>query len=230
MSEEPERSPSAGRAAGMMAVPTVFLTLLILGYVVAHGGEVEEEALRSNLPYLIAISHGSTFALLLFALRDEGRSLADLGWRIGGEGGGARSVVLVGVAAALSLYLWKEFVWDSIRLIVSGSSPSFTSLFHFRFLAAEIPLLVVSATLGPVVEESVYRGYGLQALEARWGPAAALVTMGLLFALLHWGNGGLSMIFTGVMGVAFGGLFIWRRSLVVPALAHGLYNFLVVLT
>lgn len=32
-----------------------------------------------------------------------------------------------------------------------------------------------------------------------------LLIMGILFGLLHWGNGGLAILFTAAIGVIFGG-------------------------
>lgn len=214
----------------MMALPALLLTLLIVAYVVAQGGQVQESRLRAVLPALILANHITVFAVLLAVLRREGRTLRDIGWRTDGTGWrGWGRALLLGLLAGLALYLFKELVLDSVRALLGGRPPTFTTLFRFGFRAEELPLLAVGTTL-VAVEESVYRGYGLAALDARWGRGRALLAMAVLFGLLHWGNGVLAVAFTGVLGLGFAALYLWRRDLVVPFVAHALYNAMVILT
>lgn len=220
--------PTASRALGVMALPALLLTVLLVGYVVWQGGVATEAELRRALPYLIGANHSLVFVALLLVLRHEGRALQDIGWRRD-RGSSILRAVLLGAAAGLSLYLFKELVLDAILALTAGNTPTFTTLFRFGYDREELPLLVVATTL-VAVEESVYRGYGLAALAYRWGPGRAILAMAVLFGLLHWGNGALAAVFTGVLGVAFGGLYLWRRSLIVPLVAHVLYNALVILT
>lgn len=220
--------PGVGRAIAVSALPAILLTMLIVGYVVASGGEAEESAVRRALPYLIAVNHAAVFGVLLRVLRREGRTLGDIGWRLDAGQSPWREVAL-GLALGLSIYLVKEFGFDSIRALADGREPTFTSLFRFRLDAAEIPLLVVATTF-IAVEESVYRGYGLRPLVRRLGTVGGLLVMGMLFGLLHWGNGGLAVMFTGLVGVAFGVLFLWRGTLPAVVTGHAVYNALVLLT
>lgn len=220
--------PTVRRALAVLALPAVLLTVLIVGYVGSQGGAVQESSLRAVLPYLIAANHTVVFGVLLWLLRREGRTLADIGWRVGRDRSLGRELAL-GVALALAFYLVKELGFDSIRALVAGNRPTFTSLFRFGWDPSELPLLVVATTF-IAVEESVYRGYGLRPLVDRWGTAAGLLVMGVLFGLLHWGNGGLAILFTGTIGVAMGGVYLWRGTLVAVVVAHALYNALVLLT
>ncbi|MEO9078195.1 MAG: CPBP family intramembrane glutamic endopeptidase [Rhodanobacter sp.] len=52
-------------------------------------------------------------------------------------------------------------------------------------LAWRIPLVVVVVSLGPLVEELLFRGVLLSALLQRWGSTAAVVLSSLAFALAH---------------------------------------------
>jgi membrane protease YdiL (CAAX protease family) len=212
----------------MLALPALLLTFLIVGYVVSRGGEVVEAELRAVLPVLIAANHTVVFAVLLLVLRREGRTLGDIGWRVSSGRGLVRELA-VGVAFGLAFYLLKELGFDSIRALAAGAEPTFTTLFRFRPSLTELPLLLVATTF-IAVEESVYRGYGLPPLRSRWGVVVALAVMGVLFGLLHWGNGGLAIVFTGTLGVLYGVLFLWRGTLVAPVAGHALYNALVILT
>lgn len=236
-----------------MLLPAVLLTMLLVGFVAVRGGSAGEAELRAALPYLIAVNHTLVFAILVFLLRREGRTLRDIGWRVPGpeptateiesSAGGALPAhgagpgrparmmreIAIGLAAGIALYLFKELVFDSLRALAAGNRPTFTTLFRIGLDTAEIPLLMVSSAF-ILVEESVYRGYGLSALLARWGRLASLLTMALLFGLLHWGNGLVAIGYTALLGLGFGVFFLWRRTLWSPTVAHGLYNALIVLT
>lgn len=85
-------------------------------------------------------------------------------------GGGVFSVV-IGLMAALGAYR------------VGGINA------HFQPL---IPLLLF--LMVAIVEETIFRGYIFQTLEARWGSGIALAVSALLFGLVHLGNpvGGLT--------------------------------------
>lgn len=226
--ESAATGPGVRRAVGMLALPAVLLTVLIVGYVGWHGGAVEESSLRAALPYMIAANHAVVFLVLLWALRREGRGLADIGWRLG-SGQSLWREVLWGLALALAVYLVKELAFDSVRAGLAGNRPTFTSLFRFGWTPSELPLLAVATTF-IVVEESVYRGYGLEPLVRRLGTGGGLVLMGVLFGLLHWGNGGLAIVFTGTIGVIFGAFYLWRRTLPAVVVGHAVYNALVILT
>lgn len=220
--------PGARRALAVLALPAVLLSVLIFGYIGSQGDAVDESSLRAALPYLIAVNHTVVLLVLVWLLRSEGRGLAAIGWRLAPEQRLWRELIW-GLALALAVYLLKELVFDSIRAVMAGNRPTFTSLFRFVVNPGELPLLLVGTTF-IVVEESVYRGYGLKPLIRRFGTAGGLLVMGVLFGLLHWGNGGLAILFTGTIGVVFGVFYLWRKTLPALLVAHAVYNALVILT
>lgn len=221
-------APGVGRAVGMLALPAVVLTVLLAGYVGARGDAVDEASLRAVLPYLIAVNHTMAFGVLVWLLRREGRTLWGIGWRLD-PGQSLWREVLWGLGLALAVYVLKEVGFDSIRALAAGNRPTFTSFFRFGWTPSELPLLAVATTL-IAVEESVYRGYGLEPLVRRLGKSGGLVVMGMLFGLLHWGNGALAVLFTGAIGVIFGAFFLWRGTLPAVVVGHAVYNAMVILT
>jgi len=75
--------------------------------------------------------------------------------------------------------------------------------------------VVALALLSGFAEEVFFRG----AIQSAWGPIIATA----LFALLHMGPGRefrLWTVFALVAGAAFGGLMVWRQTLLAPVLAH----------
>jgi membrane protease YdiL (CAAX protease family) len=88
------------------------------------------------------------------------------------------------------------------------------------------PVLFI-AFVGPIAEEIVCRGFLLNAIKSRTNWALALVVQAILFAGLHsYSMVGQAMIF--VFGLVFGGLYLWRKSLLSSIFVHCLLNGLLV--
>lgn len=217
----------------LLFLPAVLLTLLVVGYVTAQGLDpadpIAERVVRRALPYLIAANHLVVFGLLLLALRRSGEGLGEIGWSLQAVETTVTRELAVGVLCALGLYLFKELVIDSVRMLLAGHTPTFTSLFRFRPAELEVPL-ALAATLLVFVEESVYRGYVLPWFEERRGVGWAVGISSAAFGLLHWGNGPGAIVATAVLGALLAGVFLWRRNLVAGTVAHALYNLAVLLT
>ena len=87
-----------------------------------------------------------------------------------------------------------------------------------------VEIMVLGLVLGPILEESFFRGCLLPVLAQTIGKSVAVVLTALLFALFHspanlahWAS------FTGT-GVAYGWIRVTSRSTTAPALAHATYN------
>ena len=95
---------------------------------------------------------------------------------------------------------------------------------------AAAPALVVllssirRVVLGPLVEEILFRGILLQLWARKFGVRAAVVASAVCFALLH-----MDAIGSFVFGIVMAALYVSTKSLLVPIVAHGLYNAVVVL-
>ncbi len=70
--------------------------------------------------------------------------------------------------------------------LVSGTPPEFLML---RDIAANplllVFLVVAALLLGPIAEELGWRGYALDRLQARWGPLASGVALGVIWGFWH---------------------------------------------
>jgi membrane protease YdiL (CAAX protease family) len=89
-------------------------------------------------------------------------------------------------------------------------------------------LFLLSAAAG-VGEELLFRGL-LQGGLAGWlsgpqGPAAACVIASLVFGVCHWLSTTYAVLAT-LVGLYLGGIYAATGSLIAPATAHGLYDFL----
>ena len=107
-------------------------------------------------------------------------------------------------AAGIALYL---------RLRSQGTSP--------------IPvgeLLVLGVVLGPILEESLFRGCLLPVLAQTTGTTSAVIITAVLFALFHGPTNVVHWISFTATGVAYGWMRVASRSTTAAAIMHAAYN------
>ncbi len=83
-------------------------------------------------------------------------------------------------------------------------------------------LLVALSVAAPICEEMLFRGYLQTVFGARLGMRAGIVVSAVLFALLHFDPVG--MLARIELGVLFGALVFWSRSLWPAVAAHAVNN------
>lgn len=217
----------------MLLLPPVTLGALIFAYVavagIAPGDPGAGERIRAALPGILAVNHLALFALLVSLVRRAGGTLTDIGWSPRAVGSTIAREAVVGLVCAVGLYLFKELAIDSGRALLEGRPPTFTTLFRFRPGSLDVTWALAATGL-VFVEESIYRGFALPFLEARWGTAAAVAVTSVAFGLLHWGNGPEAILFTAVIGSLLAGIFVWRGNLVAGTVCHAAYNLAILLT
>lgn len=85
-------------------------------------------------------------------------------------------------------------------------------------------LLVVGVVLGPLLEESLFRGCLLPVLAHTTGTIPALIMTAVLFALFHGPTNLVHWVSFTVTGTAYGWMRVASRSTTAPALMHAAYN------
>jgi membrane protease YdiL (CAAX protease family) len=215
----------------MLLVPPLLLGALIALYLgvsqIDPSDPGTEAAVRRALPYILAVSHLSLFALLLVVVKRSRIRLEEIGWSL--RGSPIAVEIGIGLLGALGLYLFKEFAIDSVDALLRGRRPTFTSLFNFRWSELYVPMAVAATGL-VFVEESIYRGFAIPGLMQRYGIVAAVAISSALFGLLHWGNGPFAIVSAAAFGLGFAGIFLWRGNLVAATVAHAGYNLLALAT
>src|SRR5208337_3707890 len=87
-----------------------------------------------------------------------------------------------------------------------------------------VELLVLGLILGPLLEESLSRGYSLPVLAQTTGTIPAVIITAVLFALFHGPTNLVHCVsFTGT-GIAYGWMRAASRSTMASALMHAAYN------
>jgi len=227
---EKEKRPGAARPWVLLILPPFLLAALSIGYGVflvfkAHG---DRSVLSTELPATIVnvvyVNHAILLLLLLWFLRLDGLTFGDIGWR---AKKGILPEVMAGLVGGVAIYLIHQYVTTpfaseffagkDLRL-ASGATPLGTNL------AASIAAGVIG---GGFVEESLYRGYVLKRFGERMPMVIAVPIMLFFFACLHFGLGLSGMAVVTITGFLLTMLYLWRGSLIAPAIAHALINVLV---
>jgi membrane protease YdiL (CAAX protease family) len=86
-------------------------------------------------------------------------------------------------------------------------------------------LLVLGLVLGPLLEESLFRGCLLPVLAQTIGMIPAVVITAVLFALFHGPTNLVHWVSFTATGMAYGWMRVISRSTTAPAVMHAAYNF-----
>ena len=187
-----------------------------------------------------------SLALIALFLRSRGQSFRTIGW-IWKKGG---REALLGISCVPFLFASTFLVGIFFTLVlpqyVSITNPLLDSV---KGYGALIFLLVSSILVGGIKEE-IQRAFVLDRFERYLGPVfltcffrifghkrfadeqtgrtvgltVGLILWSLFFAVGHALQGVDSAAGAGILGLCFGLLYIWRRNLVAPMLAHALFD------
>ena len=205
---------------GLLAGPVLFFLVIVVVSVVlgVQGVPPEQIGLRAaeqgSLILVLSLAGLAAVVVWLVPLRQVWAMPRAEDLIIG-------AAVGAGIAAVYLVWLGPAMVW--LQANVGDYVPPGAVL---PSVSASLGLFfVANVVLAPAVEESLYRGYALQALRARFGTAAAVMLSCAFFGLLHWTGGIWYMLMTGgVAGGLFCALAVWRRGLAAPFAAHFVLN------
>jgi membrane protease YdiL (CAAX protease family) len=220
-------------AAAVLAAAGVGLAGILAGLVVVSvAASLVGAALTEGTPTRAAVLTVAQYAGVLAVaglylagverprsfLRLERPTVRDLAWAVGGV------VVLFGTLAAAT-YLLEQLGLSLTDHAVAESAE--------RDPAVLLPLIPLSVVLTGPVEELLYRGVVQTRLQQAFSTAPAVLVAAGIFSLVHvpaYGVGAaggslattLGVLF--VLGALLGALYEHTGNLVVPAVAHGVYN------
>lgn len=162
--------------------------------------------------------------LIAFFLWRNGEPKSRIGWTFHGARDILRGVALFIVVFYAAAYL------DQL-LVASGFSAPKTPLPKFLTAegSAQEALAVFLVIAVAVAEETIFRGYLILRLrEITGSTAAAVILSSAIFAVGHGYEGSAGLLTVGFMGLAFGLVYVWTRSLVAPMIMHFLQDLLAI--
>ena len=160
-------------------------------------------------------SDGLQFAVVLFLigalyavlkLRHRQPVLSPLGWVLPRTGHVLASLV-IGALLALGVVLCQQLRSRDLA-----------------FTTPSVQLLLLSSLLGPILEESVFRGCMLPLIARASGDITAVILTAGLFALFHGPTDMAHWISFTFTGVAYGWIRVASGTTTAAALTHAIYN------
>lgn len=154
-------------------------------------------------------------AIMLYTLFVEHRALSSIGFRRPGVWDVALGV-LAGIVVFMGTGIIFQFVLPALHMSVDRQLAS----------AVQAPLWfrLINVTRAAVVEETAFRGYGLERLNELTGSAllAGFATW-LLFTIAHLSSWGWAQVIIAAYGgLVLTALYLWRRNLWSNIIAHWL--------
>ena len=203
----------------------VFLGIVagvVLAGFAAQNRQVEGPGLVESHVHVIPIYLSVTLLnwLLAFSvwrgIRARGGSVAEL---IGGRWGDLGELIRdLGIAAVFWGAFW-AVAWGMHEWLGHGDEKSVDVLLPRT--ALEIAAWIVTSASAGFCEELVFRGYvQRQALALSQHPWVAIAVQGLVFGMMHAYQGWRSVVSISVLGMMFGGLAAWRKTLRIGMVAH----------
>jgi membrane protease YdiL (CAAX protease family) len=168
----------------------------------------------------------SLLALIFFFLWRNRESIRGIGWTL------RHSIrdFLLGVVLFVPVFFGTNLL-DSFLTSIgfsspSSSGPSLQPNLDVTDLAVSLLLVIVVA----VTEETIFRGYLMNRLKAVTGSSFwSLLLAAFIFSLGHGYEGTAGVVTVGVMGLTFGLVYLWRKSLVAPMTMHFLQDFVAII-
>jgi len=170
-------------------------------------------ALQLYLPTIIV--EVLIFLLIFLVLKREGENLKTIGWR-----NFTFQNILIGF---VFLIFANVFILVLSRLL-NVTQPTEIKYLLPRNITDRIFWILMSLTAG-IVEETGFRGYVLTKLNLfvnNWW--ATVLISSFFFGIGHFYQGPGGMVLTGVYGLLFCLVFIWRKSLYPGIFAHFLHD------
>lgn len=208
---------------GILPTITLLFFLLIgwplLSYLVMSQAEEEiTEALvnptiQLYLPTIIIES--LIFLLIFLVLKREGENLKVVGWR---------NLTFQNILIGFAFLIFANLVLLIITKLFNVTQPAEIKYLLPRNTTDRIFWTLMSLTAG-IAEETGFRGYVLTKLNLffkNWW--ATVIISSFFFGIGHFYQGLGGVILTGVYGLLFCLLFIWRKSLYPGIIAHFLHN------
>lgn len=205
----------------------VFLLFTLGGAFFQRGQSVQPQATQRThiLPLyfsVIAMEWGLVFYLWKGGLRRTGTSLRDL---IGGRWLGPAAFLKDFSLAAGLWCVWTVFGKAWALWIPADGAASIQSMLPTQPL--EILLWIAVSISAGFCEETVFRGYFQRQFEAlthrTW---LALILQAALFGVAHGYQGAEACIRIAILGLLYGMLALWRKSLRPGMLAHAGFDIL----
>jgi membrane protease YdiL (CAAX protease family) len=201
-------------AVGGFIVVPIILALIGIG----------PERLLQNSGYLFVLltSEASlTLLLILFLLAMRKQTLTNLGWGRGNLLREASIGVMILPLLFLSTFLISFLFHSFFPHHVTERNP----LLELVRTPGDLTLLLISSLYVGGLKEELQRAFVIERFRENLGGATlGVILWSLFFGYGHMIQGVDNAVGAGVLGLTFGLLYLWRKSVTAPIVAHALYD------
>ncbi len=177
-----------------------------------------------NASYLVLflISEATvTLAIIWSLLRGNGETFGDIGWRWQRW----RREAVIGLTFVPVLFAATFVVGLSFRLFLPVYLTEINPLLNLIQTPTDLVLFLISSIYVGGFKEEIQRAFVLVRFGSHLGGnKLGLILWSLFFAYGHMMQGIDNAVGAGVLGLIFGLLYIWRRNLAAPVMAHAVYD------
>ncbi|MEJ2076973.1 MAG: type II CAAX endopeptidase family protein [Acidobacteriota bacterium] len=226
MTSPPEdTSHSLGaRVINVIEIVVVALAGPILAPVLFTFAGVPPERILSSVHFVVSLmltEASITLPIIYILVRLRGQKLRSIGWWRGSFGREAA----IGLAFLPILFASTILISQFFQHVFPQYATLKNPLLDLVQSPGQLLLMILSSLYVGGLKEETQRAFVLTRFDENLGGAVAgLVLWSLFFGYGHLIQGFDNAIAAGALGLIFGLLFIWRRSITGPMIAHAAYD------
>ena len=190
-------------------------------FTLGKNSQIINNAVTNAIPYILIGNHTILFLLLLWVLKKNQIQLKDISIKYVS----ARVFIqnsLIGILMGIILFGLSHFVLTPTLTMAGVGSGVFQPTHGFPVYV----YMIGSTIFAGIVEEAVYRCYGIGVLEKYYSKDMAIFVTSVLFSVLHFGEGFGGVVNAFILGALLGIIFVWKQNLETVAFAHATINFI----
>lgn len=223
-----ENTLTSKKLWGTLLTPSVLFLIVTIAVSVYYGiitrgdAAVIAEKTPQAVPYILVITLGLSFLVLLKNMQSNNITFHEIGWQLN-EGQTWVKEALLGVLVGAPLGVLYIYVLSPLLTTVQRAVGDYVPPEEIlsSLGSSVLPFFIANVILAPIIEENIFRGFALSQLRKHFSPPITFIFSCLVFGLFHWGGGFWYIVLVGtVAGGVFAGLYMWRRNIVSAFAAH----------
>ncbi|MCD6517096.1 MAG: CPBP family intramembrane metalloprotease [Candidatus Aminicenantes bacterium] len=145
------------------------------------------------------------------------------------QSGSGKKIVL-GILSAVILYGIFYAAGECSRIILHSAERNIDSIYGLKQGSSLLKIwLLMALVIGPG-EELFWRGFLQRNWERRFGKYSGFLLCVLMYAFVHLGSGNPVLVLAAALcGLFWGGLFLWKKSVLLVAVSHAVWDVLIFL-
>jgi membrane protease YdiL (CAAX protease family) len=164
----------------------------------------------------------SLLSLILFFLWRNKESTLRIGWTLQH----ARIDILLGALLFVPMFFGAASLEQMLKAIGLSVPSTPATVLEPNRSTTDMLVALTLVTIVALTEETIFRGYLMLRFDAILGSSLwSVLVSAFIFSLGHGYEGTAGVVTVGALGLIFGTIYAWRKSLVAPITMHFLQDF-----